>query len=111
MRPPLTRSPLIISRYANPLNNNYLKEALHSLIEKQAVQKVVVRSSLAFYKQVVPGSKTKQVEINLGSKHIELNKLKAPSKGIRIHQYLDDWLHRAPCQLTYLQNTWPYAKI
>ena len=49
MRPPLTRSPLIISGYANPRRNNSLKEALRSLITKQAVEKVVVRSSLAFY--------------------------------------------------------------
>ena len=51
-RPPLTRSPLIISGYANPCRKNSLKEALRSLITKQAVEKVVVRSSLAFYNRL-----------------------------------------------------------
>ena len=35
MRPPLTRSPLIVSGYANPRRNKFLKEALQSLITKQ----------------------------------------------------------------------------
>ena len=52
MRPPLTRSPLIVSGYANPRRNKYLKEALQSLITKQAVEKVVVRASLAFYNRL-----------------------------------------------------------
>ena len=52
MRPPLTRSPLIISGYANPRRNNSLKEALRSPIAKQAVEKVVVGSSLAFYNRL-----------------------------------------------------------
>ena len=42
MRPPLIWSPLIVSGYTNPLKNSYLKEALRSLIIKQAVEKVVV---------------------------------------------------------------------
>ena len=29
----------------------------------------------------------------------------AQARGIRIHQYLDDWLLRAPCQATCLQHT------
>ena len=32
-------------------------------------------------------------------------KLMAQARGIRIHQYLDDWLLRAPCQETCLQYT------
>ena len=52
LRPPLTRSPLIISAYANPHKNSYLKEALRSLITKQVVEKVVVRSCLAFYNRL-----------------------------------------------------------
>ena len=52
MRPPLTRCPLIISGYANPRRNKFLKEALQSLITKQAVEKVVVRASLAFYNRL-----------------------------------------------------------
>ena len=72
MTPPLTRSPQIISGYANPIKNSYLKKALHSLIVKQAVEKVMVRSSMAFLQQVVPGSKAKQVEAYFGSKQTEL---------------------------------------
>ena len=33
-------------------------------------------------------------------------KLMAQTKGIRIHQYLDDWLLRASSQETCLQHTW-----
>ena len=52
MRPPLTRSPMIISGYANPRKNNSFKEALRSLIAKEVVEKVVVGSSLAFYNRL-----------------------------------------------------------
>ena len=50
MRPPLTRSPVVRSGYANPVKNRFLKEALTALMQKLVVEKVVVRSSLAFYK-------------------------------------------------------------
>ena len=49
MRPPLTRSPVVLSSYANPVKNLHLKEALLALMQKLVVEKVVVRSSLAFY--------------------------------------------------------------
>ena len=39
VRPPLTRSSLIVSEYANPLKNSYLTEALHALVQKQAMKK------------------------------------------------------------------------
>ena len=48
-RPQFSRFPLTVSKYASPLKNKALLEALASLIQKQAVEKVVVRSSLAFY--------------------------------------------------------------
>ena len=38
--PPLTRQPLIKTGYANPLMDSYLKEALHSLQQKLASEKV-----------------------------------------------------------------------
>ena len=50
IRPPLVRDPLIISGYANPLRNLYLKQALHGLIHKKAVEKV--RTSLAFFNRL-----------------------------------------------------------
>ena len=49
---PLVRNPLIISGYANPLRNIYLKEALHALIRKKAVERVRVRTSLAFFNRL-----------------------------------------------------------
>ena len=52
LKPPLTRVPLIRSGYANPLRNSYLQEALHSLLQKQAVEKVRVQSSLGFYNRL-----------------------------------------------------------
>ena len=45
-KPQLSRFPLIVRKYAS------LLEALASLIQKQAVEKVVVRSSLAFYNRL-----------------------------------------------------------
>ena len=52
VRPPLSRSPVIFSGYANPVKNRHLKESLQALIQKQAVEKVVVPSSLAFYSRL-----------------------------------------------------------
>ena len=53
IRPPLVRDPLIISGYANPLRNLYLKEALQALLQKEMVR---VRTSLAFFNRpfIVP---------------------------------------------------------
>ena len=51
-RPALSRLPLIVSKYVNPLKNKSLSEALSSLIQKQAVERVVVKSSLAFYNRL-----------------------------------------------------------
>ena len=48
-RPLLTRFPLIQCSYSSPTKNMYLKEALISLVQKLVVEKVVVKSSLAFY--------------------------------------------------------------
>ena len=49
IRPPLTRSPVIKSGYAHPGKSKALFEALIELINKLVVEKVVIRSSLAFY--------------------------------------------------------------
>ena len=48
-RPRLVRFPLVQSGYTSPIKNLHLKEALLSLMNKLEVEKVVVRSSLAFY--------------------------------------------------------------
>ena len=51
-RAPLVRDPLIVSGYANPLRNLYLKEALHALLQKEAIEMVRVRTSLAFFNRL-----------------------------------------------------------
>ena len=51
-RPLLTRFPLVQSGYTNPVKNRFLKEALLSLMNKLVVEKVVVKSSLAFYNRL-----------------------------------------------------------
>ena len=52
VRPPLSRSPVIVSHYADPVKSKNLKDSLQALIQKQAVEKVLVTSSLAFYNRL-----------------------------------------------------------
>ena len=47
--PNLTRSPTVISCYVNPHRNLYLLEALHQLIDKNAVELVQNQNSLGFF--------------------------------------------------------------
>ena len=47
-RPKLTRSPTVVSCYVNPHRNSYLLEALHQLIDKNAVELVHNQTSLGF---------------------------------------------------------------
>ena len=51
-RPNLTRSPTVISWYVNPNRNSYLLEALHQLIDKNAVELVHNQTSLGFFNQL-----------------------------------------------------------
>ena len=183
-RPLLTRFPIVRSGYASPVKNRFLKEALLSLMNKLVVEKVVIKSSLAFYSRLflVPKPNRKwrpildlsQLNLYLSTNtfkmetpetiqlslqtgewvtsldfsdayfHIPINqmsrkylrfflynqtfqftalpfglataplefakvvkevKLIAQARGIRIHQYLDDWLLRAPCPEPCLQHT------
>ena len=183
-RPVLTRFPVVQSGYANPTKNMYLKEALLSLRGKLVVEKVVVKSSLAFYNRLFlvpkPNGKWRPI-LDLSQLNLFLNtgtfkmetpetirlslrtgewvtsldfsdayfhipiaprsrkylrfflfhqtfqfkalpfglatapleftkvvkevKLMAQARDIRIHQYLDDWLLRAPSPETCLQHT------
>ena len=184
IRPPLVRDPLIVSGYANPTRNLYLEGALEALLQKEAVEMVRVRTSLAFFNRlfIVPkpnqkwrpildlsalnkflSVKTFKMEtpetIRLSLQkgewvtsldfsdayfHIPVHvksrkylrfhfqnqsyqfralpfglstapmeftcvvkevKLMAQSRGIRIHQYLDDWLIRAPTKESCHQGT------
>ena len=184
IKPPLTRSPMIVSSYANPLRDFHLQEALHSLLQKLVVEKVRVRSSLAFYNHLflVPKPNNKwrpildlstlnrflrvksfkmetpesiQLSLQQGEwvtsldfsdayfhipvhpqsrKYLRFHyqgqtyqfkvlpfgllmapmeftvvvkevKLMAQNQGIRIHQYLDDWLIRGPTKDSCHQDT------
>ena len=70
-RPKLVRFPTVISCYGNPQRNGYLLEALHQLIDKNAVEVVRNQTSLSFFK-IVSSPKTKQsVETDLGSEQSE----------------------------------------
>ena len=168
-RPPLARFPVIVSGSSAPLRNKNLNEALQSLGQKQAIERVSVQSSLGFYNRLflVPKPNKKwrpildlsQLTIRLSLQqgewvtsldfsdayfHIPIShrsrkylrfhikgqtfqftalpfglstasleftkvvqevKLMAQSRGIRIHQYLDDWLLRAPCREICLRHT------
>ena len=183
-RPRLTRSPTVISCYVNPQRNSYLLEALHQLIDKNAVELVRNKNSLSFFNRLFlvpkPNNKWRPIldlsHLNLFLKtekfkmetpetirtslqqgewvtsidftdayfHIPIQeqsrkylrfhvqgqtyqfkalpfglstapleftvvakevKLMATFKGIRIHQYLDDWLVRARSHRVCLQHT------
>ena len=189
-RPHLTRSPTVISCYVNPLRNSYLLEALHQLIDKNAVELVHNQISLGFFNRLFlvpkPNNKFRPIfdlsKLNLFLKmekfkmetpetirtslqqgewvtsvdfkdayfHIPIQeqsrkylrfhvqgrtyqfkalpfglstapmeftviakevKLMAIHKGIRIHQYLDDWLVRATSPQTCIKHTQTLVKM
>ena len=190
IRPQLTRSPSVISRYVNPHRNSYLLEALHQLIDKNAVERVRNQKSLGFFNRLflVPKPNNKwrpildlsnlklflkvetfkmetpetirtslqqgewvtSVDFKDAYFHIPIQeqsrkylrfhvqgrtyqfralpfglstapmeftvlvkevKLMAMQRGIRIHQYLDDWLVRARSQHICLRHTQILVKM
>ena len=189
-RPNLTRSPTVISCYANPHRNSYLLEALHQLIDKNAVELLHNQTSLGFFNRLFlvpkPNNKWRPIldlsKLNYFLKvekfkmetpetirtslqegewvtsvdfkdayfHIPIQeqsrkylrfhvqgrtyqfkalpfglstapmeftvlvkevKLMAANRGIRIHQYLDDWLVRARSRQICLQHTQTLIKM
>ena len=52
IRPKFTRSPTVISCYVNPHRNLYLLEALHQLIDKNAVELVQNKTSLGIFNRL-----------------------------------------------------------
>ena len=189
-RPKLTRFPTVISCYANPHRKSYLLEALHQLIDKNAIELVQNPTSLGFFNRLFlvpkPNNKWRPIldlsKLNLFLKvekfkmetpetirsslqqgewvtsvdfkdayfHIPIQeqyrkylrfhiqgrnyqfkalpfglstapmeftvvakevKLMATHKGIRIHQYLDDWLVRARSHQTCIQHTQILVKM
>ena len=183
-RPKLARFPTVVSCYVNPLRNSYLLEALHQLMDKNAIELVKHKTSLSFFNRLflVPkpdnkwrpildlsnlniffkaekfkmetpetirtslqqgewvtsidfrdayfhipiqeqsrkylrfhvqdqtyqfkalpfGLSTAALEFTVVAKEV---KLMAIHKGIRIHQYLDDWLVRAKSHQVCFQHT------
>ena len=70
--PNLTRSPTITSYYVNPHRNLYLLEALHQVLNKNAVELVKNQQSLGFYNRLFLVRKTQQpVETYLGPQYPE----------------------------------------
>ena len=183
-RPNLTRVPTITSCYVDPHRNSYLLEALHQLLDKNAVELVQNQQSLGFYNRLflVPKPNNRwrpildlrklnpflntqsfkmetpetirtslqevewvtSIDFKDAYFHIPINeqsrkylrfhiqdttyqfkalpfglstapmdftvvakevKLLAMQQGIRIHQYVDDWLVRARSHQTCLQHT------
>ena len=190
IRPKLMRSPTVISCYVNPHRNSYLLQALHQLIDKNAVELVQNQTSLGFFNRLflVPKPNNKwrpildlstlifflktekfkmetpetirsslqqgewvtSIDFKDAYFHIPIQeqsrkylrfhvqgqtyqfkalpfdlstaplqftvvakevKLMAIHKGIRIHQYLDDWLVRARSHHVGLQHTQDLVKI
>ena len=60
IRPNLTRSPTVISHYVNPHRNSYLLEALHQLMDKNAIELVHNQTSLGFFQPTFSGTQTQQ---------------------------------------------------
>ena len=189
IRPKLTRSPTVISCYGNSHRNSYLLEALHQLMDKNAVE-LVHNQTLGFFNRLFlvpkPNNKWRPIldlsKLNLFLKvekfkmetpetirtslqsgewvtsidfkdayfHIPIQeqsrkylrfhvqgqtyqfkalpfglstaplefivvakevKLMATQRGIRIHQYLDDWLVRARSHQVCLQHTQELVQI
>ena len=59
-RPYLTKKPTITSCYVDPRRNSYLLEALHQLLDKNAVKLVQNPQSLGFYNRLFLVHKTQQ---------------------------------------------------
>ena len=189
-RPNLTRFPTVISCYVSPHRNSYLLEALHQLMDKNAIERVQNQTSLGFFNRLFlvpkPNNKWRPIldlsKLNFFLKtekfkmetpetirtslqqgewvtsidfkdayfHIPIQeqsrkylrfhvqgqtyqfkalpfslstapleftvlakevKLIAAHKGIRIHQYLDDWLVRAKSHWVCLQHTQDLVNI
>ena len=73
IRPKLARNPTVISCYVNPHRNSYLLEALHQLIDKNAVELVHNLQSLGFFLQqtIFSPEIKQQVETYTGSEQTQ----------------------------------------
>ena len=97
-RPNLTRSPTVISCYANPHRNSYLLEALHQLTDKNAVELVRNQTSLGFFNRLFlvpkPNNKWRPIldlsKLNLFLK-VEKFKMETP-ETIRTSLQQGEWV-------------------
>ena len=95
-RPNLTRSPTVMSCYANPNKNSYLLEALHQLIDKNAVELVHNQTSLGFFNRLflVPKPNNRPIldlsKLNLFLK-VEKFKMETP-ETIRTSLQQGEWV-------------------
>ena len=98
IRPNLTRSPTVVSRYVNPHRNSYLLEALHQLIDKNAVELVHNQTSLGFFNRLFlvpkPNNKWRPIldlsKLNLFLK-VEKFKMETP-ETIRTSLQQGEWV-------------------
>ena len=97
-RPNLTRSPTVISNYANPHRNLNLVEALFQLVNKNAVEPVANQKSLGFYNRLFlvpkPNNWWRPI-LDLSTLHTFLNtesfKMETP-ETIRTSQQAGEWV-------------------
>ena len=98
IRPNLTRSPTVVSRYVNPHRNSYLLEALHQLMDKNAVELVHNQTSLGFFNRLFlvpkPNNKWRPIldlsKLNLFLK-VEKFKMETP-ETIRTSLQQGEWV-------------------
>ena len=98
LKPPLVRHPLIISGYANPDRNKFLREAVQSLVDKKAVEMVRVRASLAFFNRLFivpkPSQKWRPVlDLSALNKFLSVKTFKMETpETIRISLQQGEWV-------------------
>ena len=107
-RPKLTRSPTVISCYVNSHRNSYLMEALHQLIDKNAVELVQNQTSLGFFNRLFlvpkPSNKWRPVlDLSKLNLFLKAEKFKMETlETIRTSLQQGEWVNRFQgCLLPY----------
>ena len=111
--PNLTRSPKVISCYVNPHRNLYLLEALHQLMDKNAVEPVTNQMSLGFYNQLFlvpkPNNRWRPIlDLSNLNKFLKTESFKMEtSETIRTSLQAGEWVTSIDFQGRILPNTHP----
>ena len=126
IRPNLARSPTVISCYVNPHRNLYLLEALHQLIDKNAVELVKQSEISGVFQPTIFSPKTKQqVEAYTRSEQIKSfpqgEKIQngdtgnhqdiPPTRGVGYLNRLQGCLHHIPYTGTVQEISCPGSDI